>query len=598
MHGQARPSLRVNLILVACFLLAILAGCQTATQWMAWRYHGQPALGQSLSGFYPPWSAWAWYARWHHLELLRQAAGVGFAVMVVGLCLVAWIRLGSGRNVNTFSHGSARWAGRKDLGRAGLLGDQGVYVGAVQTGRGLRYLRAGGGAHVLVMAPTGAGKTVGLVVPTLLSWTESAFIFDLKGELWALSAGWRKQHAHNRVLRFEPAAAAGSAAFNPLDEVRLGTRYEVADAQNLSLLLVDPDGKGLNDHWQKTAQSLLTGCILYLCLQAKRGGAPATLGALDALLADPAREVGKLWKAMKDFPHPVVAAAGRDMLDRPEMEAGSVLSTAKSYLSLFRDPVVARNVSRSDFSIADLMHHDAPVSLYLVTEATDQERLRPLVRILANLVLRRLAPVMEFEAGQPRPTYRHRLLLMLDEFPSLERLAIMEKALAYIRGFGITAMILTQDLSQLRARYGKDESITSNCQIHVAYPTPSLETAEHMSRMTGQTTIVREQLTRSGRGLFANVSTTLHETGRALLTADECMRLPGPLKDAAGRIVQPGDMLVFAAGFPAVRGKQPLYFQDPTFAARAAVPPPARSDVLLAGQVPPGPIEVLEEVDF
>ena len=60
--------------------------------------------------------------------------------------------------------------------------------------------------------------------------------------------------------------------------------------------------------------------------------------------------------------HPAVAAAARDMMDRPEEEAGSVLSTAKSYLALYRDPVVARNVSRSDFRIKDLMHHDAPVS--------------------------------------------------------------------------------------------------------------------------------------------------------------------------------------------------------------------------------------------
>ena len=68
----------------------------------------------------------------------------------------------------------------------------------------------------------------------------------------------------------------------------------------------------------------------------------------------------------------MLLAAARDMIDRPEEEAGSVLSTAKSYLSLYRDPVVGHNVSRSEFRIKDLMNHDSPVSLYIVTQPTGQ----------------------------------------------------------------------------------------------------------------------------------------------------------------------------------------------------------------------------------
>jgi len=60
------------------------------------------------------------------------------------------------------------------------------------------------------------------------------------------------------------------------------------------------------------------------------------------------------------------------MLDRPDEEAGSVLSTAKSYLALYRDPIVARNVSKSEFAIKDLMHIDSPVSLYIVTQPNDK----------------------------------------------------------------------------------------------------------------------------------------------------------------------------------------------------------------------------------
>ena len=78
--------------------------------------------------------------------------------------------------------------------------------------------------------------------------TQSCVITDLKGELRALTAGWRKEHANNHVLRFEPASSYGSVGWNPMEEIRIGTEYEIGDAQNLATCIVDPDGKGLRDH--------------------------------------------------------------------------------------------------------------------------------------------------------------------------------------------------------------------------------------------------------------------------------------------------------------------------------------------------------------
>ena len=56
--------------------------------------------------------------------------------------------------------------------------------------------------------------------------------------------------------------------------------------------------------------------------------------------------------------------------------------------------------------------------------------------------------------------------------------------------------------------------------------------------------------------------------------------MPGPKKDDQDRITAAGDMVVYCAGFPAIYGRQPLYFEDETFAARAAIPPPKHSDSL------------------
>ena len=616
--------------------LTLGAGLQAATQFFAHDMRYQAALGAHAGQFYPPWDILRWAARWYHAypDALTRAGSVGITVTGMGLIglVIAKMIMANTSKVNEYLHGSARWANQKDIQDAGLLprprkwheilrrlppvASSGVYVGAWLDKSGtLHYLRHDGPEHVLMYAPTRSGKGVGLVVPTLLSWPDSAIITDLKGELWAMTAGWRQQHAGNKVLRFEPADPDCDVSFNPLDEIRIGSGYEVGDVQNLATLIVDPDGKGLDSHWQKTSQALLVGVILHALHMRRNEGTPASLPHVDHLLADPNRSVAELWMEMTTYchvdgaPHPVVAASARDMMDRPEEEAGSVLSTAKSYLALYRDPVVARNVGASNFRIKDLMNHDHPVSLYIVTQPNDKARLRPLVRVLLNMVVRLLADKMEFErvaaaipwwrrilakAGfrqaataylRSKKIYKHRLLGMIDEFPSLGKLEILQESLAFIAGYGIKLYLICQDINQLKSRetgYGMDETITSNCHVQNAYPPNRVETADHLSKLTGTTTVVKEQITTSGRrtsALLGQVSRTHQEVQRPLLTTDECLRMPGPKKDG-DLIVEAGDMVIYVAGFPAIYGRQPLYFQDRIFSARAAVAEPKCSDLL------------------
>jgi type IV secretion system protein VirD4 len=582
----------------AYVFVSLILGLIAATQYFAYEHHYQPMLGRNSTHVYAPWMIVVWASQWYtqESEAFLRAGWMGMSVSAVGLLVLVITKMiqASSSQANEYMHGSARWAGKKDIEAAGLLSGEGVYVGAWLDDRGkLHYLRHNGPEHVLCYAPTRSGKGVGLVIPTLLSWKHSAVVIDLKGELWALSAGWRKDHAHNKVLRFEPAHPTHCIGFNPLEEIRLGTEHEVGDAQNVAMLLVDPDGQGLQDHWQKTAYALLVGCILHLSYKSRNDGTIATLPALDALLADPARSIQHLWTEMIEYAHngsgnhPVVGAAGRDMVDRPVEEAGSVLSTAKSYLSLYRDPVVARNVSRSEFRINDLMNYRDPVTLYIVTQPNDKARLRPLVRVVVNMVIRLLADRMDFVKGRPQPHYKHRLLMMLDEFPSLGKLEIMQESLAFVAGYGIKCYLITQDINQLknlRSGYGKDESISSNCHIQNAFPPNRVETADHLSKLTGQTTVVKEHVTTSGRRLSAllgQVSKTVQEIQRPLLTVDECLRMPGPKKNTEGHITDAGDMLIYCAGYPAIYGRQPLYFQDPVFQARAEITAPIVTDKLV-----------------
>jgi type IV secretion system protein VirD4 len=595
--GAHRPRSRRGAAAAIGIVCAVaLLFSSAATQFIAWRLNYHPALGRPLIGqLYAPWAWLSWNARYRQTSpaVFAPVHAAGGALGMIA-ALAALLALGfRGRTAERHDgvHGTAHWGTRAEIEATSLLptrgqrGD-GVYVGGWRDTRGrLHYLRHNGPEHIAAIAPTRSGKGVGLVVPTLLSWPQSLVVNDQKAELWHLTAGWREKEAGNIVLRFDPGAASGSIGFNPLAEIRLGTIHEVGDVQNLVTILVDPEGKGLVDHWAKTSHAFLTGAILHVLYRARATGGVGALPQVALALSDPARPVAELYREMLDNKwaggqtHPTIATAARDMTNRPDEERGSVLSTAMSFLSLYRDPLIAKNVSRSDFRIMDLMNHEKPVSLYLVVRAEDKDRVKPLMRLIINQLVRvLLRPEITYAGGRPQMPHRHRMLLMLDEFPSYGKLEVFQEALAYIAGHGIKAYLIMQDIAQLWGAYGRDESVISNCHVRVAYAPNKIETADWLSRMTGTATIVKEDITTSGSRFSAvlpNVSRTYHQISRPLATPDEIMRLKSPSKDAGDVITEPGDMLVFVAGHAPILGTQSLYFRDPVFSVRASIPAPA-----------------------
>ncbi len=213
-----------------------------ATQWTAWRLAYQPQLGApwfEVAGspvYLPPAFFWWWYrydayAPGIFIEGACFAASGGFAAIGVAIGMSLW-RAREAKTITTY--GSARWATKNEIRRAGLLHAGGVVLARF----GHQYLRHDGPEHVLCFAPTRSGKGVGLVVPTLLTWPGSAIVHDIKGENWQLTAGWRARFG--RVLLFDPTNPL-SAAYNPLLEVRRGDT-EVRDVQNVADILVDPEG--------------------------------------------------------------------------------------------------------------------------------------------------------------------------------------------------------------------------------------------------------------------------------------------------------------------------------------------------------------------
>jgi type IV secretion system protein VirD4 len=544
-----------------------------ATQWTAWRLGFQPQLGTpwfdlaGLSVYPPPAFFWWWYfydayAPRIFLEGAAIAVSGGFVSIAVAIGMSVW-RAREAKQAETY--GSARWANTVEVKAAGLLGPDGVVLGRLDSA----YLRHDGPEHVLCFAPTRSGKGVGLVVPSLLTWPGSCIVHDIKGENWSLTAGLRA--GFGRVLLFDPTNTT-SAAYNPLLEVRRGI-WEVRDVQNVADVLVDPEGSlERRNHWEKTSHSLLVGAILHV-LYAETD---KTLAGVASFLSDPRRPIETTLVAMmttahlgKHGPHPVVASAARELLNKSDNERSGVLSTAMSFLGLYRDPVVAQVTRRCDWRIADIAGEEKPTTLYLVVPPSDISRTKPLIRLILNQIGRRLTEDLH------ATDRRHRVLLMLDEFPALGRLDFFESTLAFMAGYGLKSFLIAQSLNQIEKAYGANNAILDNCHVRVSFATNDERTAKRVSDALGTATEMRAMKNYAGHRLspwLGHLMVSRSETARPLMTPGEVMQLP------------PDDEIVMVAGFPPIRAKKARYFEDRRLAERI-LPAPKHQ----AGGIKPKP---------
>lgn len=553
---------------IAVVLGIVVVSTWGATQWTAAALGYQQRLGEPwflIVGYrvYLPWRLFEW---WFAFEAYAPAifeeggaiaAGGGLAGALFAIINSVW-RARQSQLVTTY--GSARWANPKEIRTAGLFASKGVFLGRLEN----NYLRHDGPEHVMCFAPTRSGKGVGLVLPTLLSWTSSAVVHDIKGENWELTSGWRSTFSH--CLLFNPTDSR-SARYNPLLEVRKGAA-EVRDVQNIADILVDPEGAlERRTHWEKTSHSLLVGVILHVLYAEEK----KTLTRVTEILADPAQSFEKTLRNMlatnhlgteaEPKVHPVVAATARELLNKSENERSGVLSTAVSFLGLYRDPVVSRNTESCDWRIADLVSADKPVTLYLVVPPSDISRTKPLIRLILNQIGRRLTETLNTKAGDR--THRQ-LLMMLDEFPALGRLDFFESALAFMAGYGIRAYLIAQSLNQIAKAYGENNAILDNCHVRIAFAANDERTAKRISDALGTATELRAQRNYAGHRLapwLGHVMVSRQETARPLLTPGEVMQLP------------PDQAIVLVSGLAPVRAIKLRHYEDANFVSRLRKPP-------------------------
>ena len=487
----------------------------------------------------------------HYLPLYFALKPVKWLMDVSSLASLTLLALVAGailRNRNrTGPYGDARWASLWEVRKAGLFSESGIILGT----RHGRLLCMPGWEHLMCFAPSGSGKGVGLVIPNLLHWPDSAIVHDVKGENFRLTSGYRAE-CGQKIYFFNPGDPGGHThRYNPFQFVSDNPGLRIDDLQKIAHLLLPK-----HDFWENEARTLLVGLALHLLDQ------PDTTVTFGNLLCT-IRETNFF-----DFAHdllthhraemnPVACMALNAFLQKAEKERSGVLSTLSSALELWANPLIDAATSASDFDLRRFKKER--ITLYVGVSPNNLHRLRPLLQILYQ----QATDILTEKEPDPK-TEPLGVLFLMDEFASLGKMTPFEQASAYFRGYRVRFMMIIQDLPQLERHYDRAglNSFLGMSKVKVTFASGDYQTAEVISKYLGtfgaQTESVSE---RQGLSLLSGQgSRSLSQTSRFLLLPQEILQLP------------PDDEIIMVEGLPPIRARKIRYFHEPVFQSRMRPP--------------------------
>lgn len=485
----------------------------------------------------------------YHYQNLSLSNGAMFGTLLgMGLSLIV-----RGRAKNDSVYGEARFATRKEIKACGLMADRGIVLGETGFKPG-ELLRYNGDRHVLIEGPTRSGKNRGIVNPTMLALAESVFAIDLKGELYDETSGQRSKYGP--VIRLEP-GARGSAKYNPIAEIRDGD-HEIGDIQGLAEIVCEHVLQQ-EPHWVDAASALLTATVFFL-----RNFAPeeernlfGVLKQLTKPLPSVKEVIQEMFDKVGDEFEGVLGNMLTQFLVKTDGERNSIHSTLVTKLKVCWDPVLRENTCASDFSLTDLVNGDKPMSIYVIVQPAEVVRFKLYLRILVDQLGRKIT------ARGVTAKRKQKLLMILDEFPTLGRLKFFDTALSYIAGYGVRAIIVCQSMKQLNDVYGPAQSISDNCYIRLFFTPNSVEGAEYISRSLGQKTVRFTTESKNSR-LTLQSQKSEHIIGRPLLSVEELLCFSNE------------EIIILIAGSRPIRAKKLLYDKHQMFKGCKLDPPEKR----------------------
>lgn len=359
--------------------------------------------------------------------------------------------------------------------------------------------------NLLVVGPTRSGKGL-LATSQLLSWKHSVVVNDIKGELFASTAGYRASLGDVYVI--DPTGAGH--CFDPLAGKHTEDEFFSASTH----LLFKPD-EGEGQIFTQRATVMLT----QLFLAAKLEGItllPYTRFLIRSGLASAASRLNQVDPALAtqflDVGFPDASLSDRFLL--------SSWGTLSARMRPLLTETVVRCFTRSDFDARALLHSEKPVSIYLRWPERDLLALSPLVRLVWGTLIDELITVYDKAEGKAcRP-----VLLLIDEAGRTAIPTLADHATTVV-GRGISLWIAIQSLSQLEMVYGRARSLVlrDNMESQIYYRPTDLATARYLEERLGtHSAYARSTTSKEG----TETSEGLSERGIPLLTAQEILQLP------------------------------------------------------------------------
>lgn len=434
--------------------------------------------------------------------------------------------------------GDAKFAGESDIKNAGLRSTEGLVLGKFKG----RYLMDNGQTHVLVSAPTGSGKGVGVVIPNLLNWNGSAVVLDIKGENYTLTSGFRKKHGQ-RIYVFSP-FSENSHRFNPFDTINPHPRQRFNDIQNIATIILPDNEK--DPTWSQQGRALFVAFALYLLDHPTED---CTIGNILRYLQtkDDTRDIAKA--ILESQGQNLDSSAQRTFSNFSQQEkrmSESVKVGLVGALSLWNSPSIDAATSYTDFDIMKL--REQKTTIYVVVSLADLASLRPLLALFFEQVF---AAQLRNEPGKDDI---YKVLFLMDEFESLGTMDGIVDKLPFVRSFNIRIMAIIQGLSQLDQRYtaaGRDK-ILQGSKHQIFFASNDQQTTNYVSETLGKKTIQTVSKSRSKQGKTISKQSQARE-----------LMMPQEVRE-----LSPDKLILITEGTSPIMANKIRYFKDPTLSER------------------------------